>query len=156
MKKYTDITHDSKSNSFDPLLKFNRRVVSFTVLGECASMKNSRRIVTSRSTGKPMSIKSAKSMSFFHLAALQVPNLPEPFETPVKVTMTIYYASERPDLDESVLLDAMQSTSIGTGRQRRIIRSGVIVNDRLVRWKDIRHGIDANNPRAEIVVETLA
>jgi hypothetical protein len=156
MAKYTDITHNSERNAFDPLLKLNRRVVSFTVLGECASMKNSRRIVTSRATGKPMSIKSAKSMSFFHSAALQIPNLTNPFATPVKVTMTIYYASERPDLDESVLLDAMQSTSIGTGRQRRIIRSGVIVNDRLVRWKDIRHGIDAKNPRAEIVVETLA
>jgi hypothetical protein len=144
MTKYTDITH------------LNCRIVRFTVLGECASMKNSRRIVTSRATGKPMSIKSAKSMSFFHSAALQIPNLPQPFETPVKVTMTIYYASERPDLDESVLLDAMQSTTVGVGKQKIIVRSAVFTNDRLVRWKDIRHGIDAKNPRAEIVVETLA
>lgn len=144
MAKYTDITD------------LNIRVVRFTVLGECASMKNSRRIVTSRATGKPMSIKSAKSMSFFHSAALQIPNLAKPFDTPVKVTMTIYYASERPDLDESVLLDAMQSTTLGVGKQKIVVRSAIFTNDRLVRWKDICHGIDAKNPRVEIVVETLA
>lgn len=143
-------TIDSES---DPEL--NRRWIKFTVLGECASKANSRRIVTSRTTGKLASIKSAKALNFFHQAALQIPNLEHPFEVPVKVSMVIYYASERPDLDESVLLDAMQSTFIGGGKNRRTVRSAIYVNDRLVREKHIRHAIDEKNPRAEVIVETL-
>ena len=131
------------------------RAVRFTILGEPASGKNRRRIVTDRMSLKPRSIKSAKALNYFHTAALQVPNLAEPFDVPVKVTITIYYANERSDLDEAVLLDAMQSTSIGSGKKKIIVRSAVYTNDRLVRWKDIRHAIDAENPRAEVCVERI-
>lgn len=127
----------------------------FTIYGEAASKANQRRIVTSRASGKPISIKSKKALAYFHAAALQVPNLAKPFTVPVKVTIHLYYSTERPDLDESVLLDAMQSTYIGTGKKKRIVRSAIYTNDRLVRHKEIIHHIDAANPRAEVTVEEL-
>ena len=59
----------------------------------------------------------------------------------VKITMTIYYASRRPDLDESLILDLLQGV--------------VYVNDRQVKEKHIYWGLDKENPRTEIIVETL-
>lgn len=130
--------------------------LKFTILGEAASKANARRLVTSRASGKLISIKSAKALAYFHNAALQVPNLPQPFDVPVKVTIHLYYSTERPDLDESVLLDAMQQTRIKTGKnQWRVVRSGVYLNDRLVREKHIIHHIDAENPRAEVTVQAI-
>lgn len=116
-------------------------MISFTILGEPASKANSRKLVTDPRTGKPRFIKSEKARDYVHTAALQVPRPKRMFRKPVKVTMTIYYATQRPDLDESVILDVMQ------GR--------VYENDRLVRQKVITHAIDKTNPRAEIMVEEI-
>jgi Holliday junction resolvase RusA-like endonuclease len=52
--------------------------------------------------------------------------------------MTIFYASRRPDLDESLILDCMQ------GR--------IYENDRCVKEKHIFWGLDKEDPRAEIEV----
>jgi Holliday junction resolvase RusA-like endonuclease len=55
--------------------------------------------------------------------------------------MKIYYASRRPDLDESLILDLMQ---------------GIIYeNDRSVKEKHIFWGLDKENPRAEITVSVI-
>jgi len=56
----------------------------------------------------------------------------------VMVYMKIFYASRRPDLDESLILDCMQ------GR--------IYENDRCVKEKHIFWGLDKLNPRAEIEV----
>jgi hypothetical protein len=79
------------------------------------------------------------------------------FSGPVRVFIWIFYASERPDLDESVVLDVLQAklSKIEKGKTREVIRRGVYVNDRQVREKHIFHRIDKANPRAEIVVEAL-
>ena len=116
-------------------------MVSFVIYGEPASKANSRKLVTNARTGKPMFIKSDKARKYAQDALAQMPRLPRMLLGPVKVTMTIYYCTQRPDLDESVILDVMQ------GR--------IIENDRQVRWKDIRHGVDKLNPRAEVTVETV-
>jgi len=60
----------------------------------------------------------------------------------LKVTMTIHYASRRPDLDESLILDLMQDV--------------FYVNDRQVKEKHIYWGLDKENPRTEIIIEALA
>ena len=60
-------------------------------------------------------------------------------EGELRVSMTIYYASQRPDLDPSLILDAMQGK--------------IYVNDRQVREIHLYHAIDKDNPRAEITVE---
>jgi Holliday junction resolvase RusA-like endonuclease len=55
--------------------------------------------------------------------------------------MTIYYASRRPDLDESVILDCMEKY--------------IYSNDRQVKEKVIRHGLDKENPHTDIRVYSL-
>ena len=59
----------------------------------------------------------------------------------LKVTMTIYYASRRPDLDESLILDLMQGL--------------VYENDRQVKERHTYWGLDKENPRAEIIIDQL-
>jgi Holliday junction resolvase RusA-like endonuclease len=52
------------------------------------------------------------------------------------MTIHIYYASQRPDLDESLILDLLQ---------------GILYkNDRQVRERHVYHFIDKLNPRTEI------
>ena len=113
--------------------------ISFTVLGEPCSKANSRRIVKFGS--RPASIKSKKALSFEAAFHLQCPQLDILIEDDVRVTITIYYASRRPDLDESIILDSMQTH--------------IYKNDRQVKEKHIFWGLDAINPRSEIRVESL-
>lgn len=137
--------------------------LAFTILDELASKANSRRIVTSRLTGKLVSIKSKKALAWWHSATQQLiaQSLMSTyrdvalFTEPVCVTVRAFYASERPDLDPSVLLDVLQSRYDGKGKKRRLCVAGVIENDRLVREFHCYHRIDADNPRAEVVVEAL-
>ena len=135
--------------------------IAFTILGEPASKANSRQIVTI--AGRPSSIKSQKARSYEAFATMQIP--PEArvrLEGPVRVTLRIFYASERPDLDESVVLDVLQDRYSRTvpinpvvpGR-RELVQPGVYRNDRQVREKHVFHGIDRKNPRTEVVVEPL-
>lgn len=128
--------------------------VRFVIFGEPASKANSRQIVIVR--GKPMVIKSPKAREYARAALLQIPRSARVnFSVPVRATMRIWYASERPDLDESLILDVLQAEFAGEGRNRRIVRDGVYLNDRLVRERHIYHGIDRANPRAEIEVEPI-
>ena len=71
----------------------------------------------------------------------QCPKLENLMTRDVRVVVRIYYASRRPDLDESLILDCMQGK--------------IYVNDRSVKEKHIFWGLDKNNPRAEILVESL-
>lgn len=128
--------------------------VEFVIFGEPASKANSRQIVLIK--GQPKVIKSAKAREYERDAILQIPaEAKVMYACPVRVTMTIYYASERPDLDESVVLDVLQAKTEGSGKERKVLRRGVYFNDRQVRSKRIDHAIDRVNPRAVIAVEPL-
>ncbi|MFL9933601.1 hypothetical protein P0D88_31390 [Paraburkholderia sp. RL18-103-BIB-C] len=141
--------------------------IAFTILGEPASKANSREIVTRRfrdADGKlksrPMSIKSDKARDYECDALKQIPPKARVQLTgPVRVILKIYYASERPDLDESVILDTLQdryrTIKRKSGAVRELLQRGVYVNDRQVRQKFVFHGIDRANPRAEVTVEPL-
>lgn len=131
--------------------------VEFVAYGEPASKANQRRLVKNKKTGKTMFIKSQKALDYEHDFALQCPQIEPPISEDVKVTITIYYASRRPDLDESVILDCMQSKKIKNPHTKKmdVVRNNVYLNDRQVRHKDIRWGLDKKNPRAEIKVELL-
>jgi Holliday junction resolvase RusA-like endonuclease len=84
-------------------------------------------------------IKSAKALSYSDAFKQQVSAIKcEPFVDDVVVTMTIYYASRRPDLDESLILDLLQGVTY--------------LNDRQVKEKHVYWGLDKENPRCEIVV----
>jgi len=128
--------------------------VRLVILGEPASKANQRRIVTI--AGRPSSIKSAKALAYERDALRQIPPTARvQLEGPVRLTLRIWYASERPDLDESVLLDVLQDRYAGKGERRQLVQRGVYRNDRQVREKHVYHAIDRANPRAEILVEPL-
>jgi hypothetical protein len=113
--------------------------ITFTIFGEPASKSNSRRLVTIK--GRPAFIKSAKAIEYLKLFGEQCPDLDVKYEDDVRVDIVIYYASRRPDLDESVILDAMQGK--------------VYKNDRKVKEKHLWWGLDRSNPRAVIRVQTM-
>lgn len=126
-------------------------IVRFTLLGEPASKSNSRKIV--KIAGRPASIKSDKARGFEASALKQIPPACRvQFASQVAVSMRIYYASERPDLDESLILDILQDRFVRVNGLRVLVQKGVYKNDRLVREKHIYHGIDKLNPRVEIDV----
>ena len=59
----------------------------------------------------------------------------------IRMTMWIYYASRRPDLDESLILDLLQGV--------------VYLNDRQVKERHVYWGLDPEKPRAEIIIEQI-
>ena len=111
----------------------------FVVKGEPASKANSRRAVTIK--GRMAFIKSKKAIDYVRAFQLQCPKISPLMEGDLEVEMTIYYASRRPDLDESVILDSMHEL--------------VYSNDRQVKSKIIHWGLSKSNPRAEIEVRPL-
>lgn len=106
------------------------------VHGEPASKANSRRLVTVR--GKPMFIKSSKAIGYANDFNLQVRKVEPLLLGELSVHMWMYYATQRPDLDESLVLDLLQGK--------------IYVNDRQVRERHIYHAIDKHDPRVEIFV----
>ena len=118
-------------------MEYTLTTVQFTIYGEPASKANSRKLVTIR--GKTAFIKSKKARDYVDTFDKQCPVLPELLEGDLSVTMTLFYATRRPDLDESVILDCMQGKIYG--------------NDRQVKQKHIYWGLDRDQPRAEICVE---
>jgi len=112
---------------------------SLIIKGEPASKANSRRLVSIG--GKPRFIKSKKALAYTRTFQLQCPTRENLFSNDLFVAMKIYYASRRPDLDPSLILDLLQKY--------------VYTNDRLVKGQYIEWGLDRDNPRTIIVVSTL-
>lgn len=115
------------------------QVISLYILGEPASKSNSRKFVLFGKT--PRFIKSDKARAYAEQFLAQCQTLPVLMTGDLKVTMHIYYASRRPDLDETLILDLMQ------GR--------IYENDRQVKERHTYWGLDKENPRAEIIVEKI-
>ena len=115
---------------------------TIVISGEPASKANSRKLVTIK--GRPAFIRSDKARSyadgFIKQCADQVSQ--PPTQDDVRVDMMIYYASRRPDLDESIILDAMQGL--------------IYLNDRQVKQKMIYWGLDKARPRAVIRVRSCS
>ena len=111
------------------------------IVGEPASKANSRQIV--KIGGKLRVIKSLKARRYVSDVARQVEPLPEEkqLRAPIRMTAHVFYASERPDLDPSLILDALQ------GR--------VYANDRAVREMHLYHHLDRTTPRAEVYLEEI-
>jgi hypothetical protein len=120
------------------------QTLSFIFFGEPASKSNSRRLV--RFGGLSRLIKSHKALSYsdsFKQQAkeLELAGASGLISGDVRVTMHIYYASRRPDLDESLILDLLQGVAY--------------MNDRQVKEKHIYWGLDKERPRSEITVEKI-
>lgn len=130
--------------------------ISFTIHGQPASKANSRQIVVI--AGRAQVIKSKAALAYEENALKQIPPKARVrIEGPVRVTLRIFYESERPDLDESVVLDVLQDRfkKVKETGDRVLIQAGVYRNDRQVREKHVFHGIDKLMPRTEVVVESL-
>lgn len=112
-----------------------KSTISFTILGEPASKANSRRW-----TGR-LFIKSAKALAYGKAFEDQCPMLDPMMEGDLRVTIKIWYASRRPDLDASLIFDLMQGY--------------IYENDRQIKEQHLFWGLDKENPRAEITVEKI-
>lgn len=115
------------------------QVVSINIFGEPASKANSRKIV--RFGGVSRLIKSQKALSYSDMFKAQCPVSDTLLERDLRVTLHIWYASRRPDLDETLILDLMQDR--------------IYVNDRQVKERHCYWHLDKENPRAEILIEEI-
>lgn len=110
---------------------------TFVIYGEPASKANSRKLVTLG--GRPAFIKSQKARDYVTEFQRQCREQVKVMtDKDVRVELMIHYASRRPDLDESVILDAMQGI--------------VYVNDRQVKQRFAYWGLDKEMPRSVIRV----
>lgn len=107
-----------------------------TIIGEPASKANSRKVVLIK--GKIRVIKSNKARNYLRLFEQQARVRDPLFEEDVAVGMHIVYKSRRPDLDESLILDALQGYAYK--------------NDRSVKIKLITWGLNRDQASAEIMV----
>jgi Holliday junction resolvase RusA-like endonuclease len=130
--------------------------VRLVILGQPCSKSNTSQIVR---MGERVSIgKSVDAKAYIKAALPQIPpKARQRIEGPVRFTATLYYVSERRDLDEGQILDVLQDQWKRDKRtgERVLVQAGVYRNDRQVREKHIRHAIDKANPRAEILIEPL-
>lgn len=115
--------------------------------GAAASKANSRRHVSGiTKDGKPYkrSIKSDAALAWLQGAAYQV--RPRPTDKLLTGTLSaslrLWYASERPDLDPSLVLDFLQGRAYA--------------NDRQVRALHVYHGIDKRDPRVEVLITEIS
>jgi hypothetical protein len=109
------------------------------IRGEPASKANSRRVVKFGTMSRL--IKSQKALDYSEAFRVQCPAITPLMSGDIRMHITIYYASRRPDLDESLILDLLQGL--------------VYVNDRQVKERHTYWGLDPENPRAEIIIEQL-
>jgi Holliday junction resolvase RusA-like endonuclease len=109
------------------------------IFGEPASKANSRRLV--RFGGVSRLIKSEKALSYSDMFKQQCRPLATLMTGDLRITLHIWYASRRPDLDESLILDLMQGL--------------IYENDRQVKERHAYWGLDPKNPRAEILIERI-
>ena len=115
------------------------QALSQIIFGEPASKANSRRVV--HYGGMSRLIKSKKALSYADAFRQQCGKLPTLMTGDLRVTLHIFYASRRPDLDESLILDLMQGL--------------IYENDRQVKERHCYWGLDPDNPRAEIIIERI-
>ena len=115
------------------------QVLSQIIFGEPASKANSRRVV--RFGGMSRLIKSAKALSYSDVFRQQCKPLATLMTGDLRITLHIYYASRRPDLDESLILDLMQGL--------------IYENDRQVKERHCYWGLDPENPRTEMIIEKI-
>ena len=109
------------------------------IKSEPASKANSRRVVKFGSMSRL--IKSQKALDYSDYFRQQVTPITPLMSGDIRMHITIFYTSRRPDLDESLILDLLQGL--------------VYVNDRQVKERHTYWGLDSENPRAEIIIEQI-
>jgi Holliday junction resolvase RusA-like endonuclease len=113
--------------------------ISQIIYGEPASKANSRRVV--RIGGISRLIKSKKALTYSDVFRQQCKPLATMMSGDLKITLHIWYASRRPDLDESLILDLLQGV--------------VYANDRQVKERHCYWHLDPDNPRTFFYIEKM-
>lgn len=113
------------------------QALSLTILGQPASKSNSRRLVRFGNVSRL--IKSERAMTYIDLFRRQVQKQERLMTGDIRMTIHIWYASRRPDLDETLILDLLQGL--------------VYVNDRQVKERHTYWHLDPQNPRTEMLIE---
>jgi len=119
--------------------------IKFIVEGNLPRKSNSRQVFRNKGTGKMIFAKSDKALSYeqsFYAQTYQVPKNTFPEKTPLILTATIHYQSNRSDLSDEILADLMEKTKI-------------IPNDRYIFEKHIYKRIDPVLPRVEVTIDLL-
>jgi hypothetical protein len=134
--------------------------IRLTILGQAHSKANSRKPASVGRKGEKRTIwiKSDEARAFEESMLRQIPPACRVrIDVPACIRMVIYYRTELPDLDESLVLDCLQDrwSRPRKGIARQLLQAGVVTNDRLFREKHIYHGIDRVNPRVEIQVAPI-
>lgn len=110
-------------------------MLELKIKGELCSKSNSRRIV---SNGKfPRVIKSQKALDYEYTSSLQIQKQlgsHQTFEQSVIMEAHVYYASRRPDLDVSLLMDVLE-------------KARVYKNDRQIVEQHLFKYLDPKDPR---------
>jgi len=137
------------------------QALRFTILGECASKSNQREVAVIGPKDARRSIlrKSEKALAYVAGALRQIPpRCRVRLQGPIAMRITLYYASMRPDLDEQLLLDALQDQwgKDKVAGKRVLIQAGVYSNDRQIIERHTYRRQDAANPRAEVEVWSAA
>ena len=115
-------------------------LVTATISGMLPSLKNQRRVVTNRRTGKPMSIKSANAMDYAANFNHQLPKAARiNYDGPVSLRCRVWYPSRLNDLDIEYLCDLLQLC-------------GVLKNDRSIFHKESWKGLDRQYPRIHFTI----
>lgn len=134
--------------------------LKLTLLGQPMSKANSRQLVPRGRRMVP--IKSKEALAYERDALKQIPPAARLSLTGrIRMRLVIYYATELPDLDESLILDVLQDRTklvthdLSGKKERVLIQRGIYKNDRQVRERHVYHRIDKKNPRAEITIVAL-
>lgn len=121
----------------------NKNQIELNIAGELCSKSNSRQLVL---RGKyPRVIKSAKALSYVKSSLLQLKTqlrARETLQKSIVMEAHVYYASRRPDLDVSLLMDVLQE-------------AGVYKNDRCVVEIHAFKYRDVKNPRTIVRIREL-
>ena len=107
--------------------------------GEPASKANQRQLVSIR--GKTAFIKSPKARALEQAWAVQCPKADPIITDDVVVYFWLTYASRRPDLDESLIMD--------------LIQGKLIANDRQIKVKHVYWLLDQIDPGVELIVKRI-
>ena len=122
------------------------------ILGEPASKHNSRRRL--KLGKRTVYAKSDKAYAFSQSARLQIPvEARVMFAGPVAVTLHVFYANRRSDLDDTIICDVLQAEFLGPPKNALVCRRGVYLNDRQIVERHVYKHIDRKNPRVHITVE---
>jgi Holliday junction resolvase RusA-like endonuclease len=109
------------------------------VPGETASKSNARQMV--RIGRRLVPIKSKKALAYKDCFERLAPTIDPLMDGDVLLFCHIFYATRRPDLDESLIMDCLEGKAY--------------TNDRQIKAKIILHGLDRKSPRTEIKIARI-